>query len=76
VFPNPAPERDCVIRFDVPDRLCVETKSLKRFFWSYRDEGAFHQKVTNTIVDDLVPAQRLRTLPLPAIEVFTVASPL
>ena len=79
VFPNPAPERDYVIRFDVPeftclcpltgqpdfahftiqivaDRFCVETKSLKQYFWSYRNEGAFHEKVTNTIVSDLVAA--------------------
>jgi 7-cyano-7-deazaguanine reductase len=40
----------------VPDRLCVETKSLKQYFWSYRNEGAFHEKVTNAIVDDLVAA--------------------
>jgi 7-cyano-7-deazaguanine reductase len=79
VFPNPAPERDYVIRFDVPeftchcpltgqpdfahflieivaDELCVETKSLKQYFWSYRNEGAFHEKVTNTIVSDIVKA--------------------
>jgi len=79
VFPNPAPERDYVICFDVPeftclcpltgqpdfahfqieivaDKLCVELKSLKLYFWSYRNEGAFHEKVTNTIVDDLVKA--------------------
>ena len=79
VFPNPAPERDYVIRFDVPeftclcpltgqpdfahftieivaDKLCVELKSLKMYFWSYRNEGAFHEKVTNTIVDDIVKA--------------------
>ena len=77
VFPNPAPERDYVIRFDVPeftclcpltgqpdfahftieivaDKLCVELKSLKMYFWSYRNEGAFHEKVTNTILTDLV----------------------
>ncbi len=40
----------------VADKLCVETKSLKQYFWSYRNEGAFHEKVTNTIVDDLVTA--------------------
>jgi 7-cyano-7-deazaguanine reductase len=44
----------------VPDRLCVELKSLKMYFWSYRNEGAFHEKVTNTIVDDLVRATRPR----------------
>ena len=79
VFPNPAPERDYVIRFDVPeftclcpltgqpdfahfkieivaDSLCIETKSLKLYFWSYRNEGAFHEKVTNTILSDIVAA--------------------
>ncbi|MBZ8138865.1 NADPH-dependent 7-cyano-7-deazaguanine reductase QueF [Rubrivivax gelatinosus] len=79
VFPNPAPERDYVIRFDVPeftclcpltgqpdfahftieivaDKLCVELKSLKLYFWSYRNEGAFHEKVTNTILEDIVQA--------------------
>lgn len=40
----------------VPDKLCVELKSLKLYFWSYRNDGAFHEKVTNTIVDDLVRA--------------------
>lgn len=83
MFPNPAPERDYVIRFDVPeftclcpltgqpdfahftieivaDKTCVETKSLKQYFWSYRNEGAFHEKVTNTILSDLVQAIRPR----------------
>ena len=40
----------------VCDRLCVELKSLKMYFWSYRNEGAFHEKVTNDIVDDIVKA--------------------
>jgi len=40
----------------VPDQRCVELKSLKLYFWSYRNEGAFHEKVTNTILDDLVQA--------------------
>ena len=40
----------------IADRLCVELKSLKLYFWSYRNEGAFHEKVTNTILDDLVRA--------------------
>jgi 7-cyano-7-deazaguanine reductase len=44
----------------VPDQLCVETKSLKQYFWSFRNEGAFHERVTNTIVDDLVKAIRPR----------------
>jgi 7-cyano-7-deazaguanine reductase len=40
----------------VPDKLCVELKSLKLYLWSYRDEGAFHEAVTNQICDDLVAA--------------------
>ena len=40
----------------VPDRLCVELKSLKLYLWSYRDEGAFHEAVTNQICDDIVAA--------------------
>ena len=83
VFPNPAPQRDYVIEFDVPeftcncpltgqpdfarfriemvaDKLCVELKSLKLYFWSYRNEGAFHEKVTNLILDDIVAATRPR----------------
>ena len=40
----------------VPDQLCVELKSLKLYIWSFRDEGAFHEAVTNRILDDLVNA--------------------
>jgi 7-cyano-7-deazaguanine reductase len=40
----------------VPDRRCVELKSLKLYLWSYRDQGAFHEAVTNRILDDLVEA--------------------
>lgn len=40
----------------VPDSLCIELKSLKLYLWSYRDEGAFHEAVTNRILDDLVRA--------------------
>jgi 7-cyano-7-deazaguanine reductase len=40
----------------VPDRLCVELKSWKLYIWSYRNEGAFHEAVTNRILDDLVAA--------------------
>jgi len=83
VFANPAPERDYLIRFQLPeftclcpltgqpdfahfsidmvaDKLCVELKSLKMYFWSYRNEGAFHEKVTNTVLDDIVKATRPR----------------
>ena len=38
----------------VPDRRCVELKSLKQYIWSFRDEGAFHEAVTNRILGDLV----------------------
>jgi 7-cyano-7-deazaguanine reductase len=77
VFPNPAPERDYVIQFQIPeftclcpltgqpdfahftidmiaDGLCVELKSLKMYMWSFRDEGAFHEKVTNDILGKIV----------------------
>jgi 7-cyano-7-deazaguanine reductase len=40
----------------VPDALCIELKSLKLYLWSYRDEGAFHERVINTILDDLSAA--------------------
>ncbi len=89
VFPNPAPARDYVIQFQVPeftcncpltgqpdfahftiemiaDKLCVELKSLKMYFWSYRNEGAFHEKVTNTILDDIVAATRPRFIRITA----------
>ncbi len=39
-----------------PDQLCVESKSLKLYLWSFRDQGAFHEAVTNQILDDLVVA--------------------
>ena len=40
----------------IPDRRCVELKSMKLYVWSYRDEGAFHEAVTNRILDDIVKA--------------------
>jgi 7-cyano-7-deazaguanine reductase len=46
----------------VPDKLCVELKSLKLYLWSYRAVGAFHEKVTNTICDDLVALMQPRFL--------------
>lgn len=77
VFPNPSPERDYVIQFQIPeftchcpltgqpdfahftidmvaDQLCVELKSLKMYMWSFRNEGAFHEKVTNDILSKIV----------------------
>lgn len=46
----------------VPDQTCVELKSLKLYLWSYRDEGAFHEAVTNRILDDLVAATQPRKM--------------
>lgn len=89
VFPNPAPERDYVIQFQIPeftchcpltgqpdfahftidmiaDQFCVELKSLKMYFWSYRDEGAFHEKVTNTILEDIVKVTNPRFIRITA----------
>jgi len=40
----------------VPGDLCIELKSLKLYLWAYRDEGAFHEAVTNQIMDDIVVA--------------------
>jgi 7-cyano-7-deazaguanine reductase len=44
----------------VPGKLCVELKSLKLYLWSFRNEGAFHEAVTNRILDDLVSALKPR----------------
>ncbi len=89
VFPNPAPQRDYVIQFQVPeftcfcpltgqpdfahftidciaDKLCVELKSLKMYMWSYRNSGAFHEKVTNDILTDIVKAINPRYLRITA----------
>ena len=88
-FNNPNPERDYVIRMEIPeftclcpvtgqpdfatinleivaDQLCVELKSLKMYFWSYRNEGAFHEAVTNKILDDIVAAIQPRYLKVTA----------
>ncbi len=50
----------------VPDQLCVELKSLKLYLWSYRNEGAFHEAVTNKILDDLVEACKPRKMKIKA----------
>jgi len=50
----------------VPDRLCVELKALKNYIWSFRDEGAFHEAVTNQILGDLVDATQPRFMQLRA----------
>lgn len=45
-----------------PDKLCVELKSLKLYLWSYREEGAFHEAVTNRIAKDLIDLMQPRFL--------------
>src|SRR5207237_7383672 len=50
----------------VPDRLCVELKSLKLYIGSYRGEGTFHEAVTNRILDDLLRATQPRLMRLDA----------
>jgi len=90
VFPNPAPERDYLIQFRipeftclcpltgqpdfaqftievVPDALCVELKSLKMFMWSFRGEGAFHEKVTNDILGKIVAVTQPRYARITAV---------
>lgn len=51
----------------VPDELCIELKSLKLYYWSFRDEGHFHEKVTNMITSDLIAAMNPRWLKVTAI---------
>jgi 7-cyano-7-deazaguanine reductase len=50
----------------VPNQTCVELKSLKLYVWSYRDQGAFHEAVTNRILDDLVATTEPRFMRLTA----------
>jgi 7-cyano-7-deazaguanine reductase len=50
----------------IPDRTCIELKSLKLYVWSYRNEGAFHEAVTNRMLDDLAKATRPRFMRLTA----------
>ena len=50
----------------IADKLCVELKSLKLYAWSFRDEGVFHEAVTNRILDDLVGALKPRYMRLEA----------
>ena len=50
----------------IPDQLCVELKSLKMYVWAFRDEGAFHEAVTNQILNDLVNATQPRFMRLTA----------
>ena len=50
------PDFGTIIVLYVPDKLCVELKSLKLYIWSYRDEGTFHEAVTNRIANDIISA--------------------
>jgi 7-cyano-7-deazaguanine reductase len=50
----------------VPDRLCLELKSLKLYIWSFRDRGAFHEAVTSEIIDHLAGAVTPRFMRLTA----------
>ncbi len=50
----------------VPDTRCVELKALKLYIWSYRNQGAFHEAVTNQILDDLVAACQPRFMRITA----------
>jgi len=50
----------------IPDKTCVELKSLKLYIWSFRNEGCFHEAVTNSILDDLVRATDPRFMRLTA----------
>jgi 7-cyano-7-deazaguanine reductase len=50
----------------VPDQQCVELKSLKLYVWSFRDEGHFHEAVTNRMLSELVAATRPRFMRLRA----------
>ena len=51
----------------IADKSCVELKTLKNYIWSFRNEGAFHEAVTNQILDDLVAALDPRFMRLKAI---------
>lgn len=44
----------------IPDKTCVELKALKMYMWSFREEGTFHEAITNQILDDLVDATQPR----------------
>jgi 7-cyano-7-deazaguanine reductase len=88
-FPNPNPERDYLVRIEIPEFTClcpitgqpdfarmvlefipdrrnVELKSLKLYVYGYRNMGAFHEAVTNRILDDVVAAIAPRFLRLTA----------
>jgi 7-cyano-7-deazaguanine reductase len=51
----------------VPDKLCVELKALKLYMWSFREQGAFHEAVTNTLLTELVNAVEPRFMRVRAV---------
>lgn len=51
----------------VPNKLCVELKALKLYMWAFRDQGAFHEAVTNEILDDLVKVTAPRFMRIKAV---------
>lgn len=51
----------------VPNQLCVELKALKLYMWAFRDQGAFHEAVTNEILDDLVRVTAPRFMRIKAV---------
>jgi 7-cyano-7-deazaguanine reductase len=51
----------------IADKLCVELKSLKMYIWSFRNEGAFHEAVTNQMLDDLVNSINPKFMRLKAV---------
>jgi len=88
-FPNPSPERDYLVRIEIPEFTClcpktgqpdfarfelefvpdqrnVELKSLKLYVVSFRDQGTFHEAVTNRVLDDLVATMQPRFLRITA----------
>ena len=50
----------------IPDKACVELKSLKNYIWSFRNEGAYHERVTNEMLDTFVAALKPRYVKLTA----------
>ena len=60
------PDFACIYITYIPDKLCIELKSLKLYLWSYRNEGIFHEAVTNKILDDLIKACSPRQMTIKA----------
>lgn len=56
------PDFGTILVLYVPDKKCVELKSLKLYLWSFRDEGHYFEQVTNQILDDLVRATKPRRM--------------